>query len=62
MFFQDHQLLHQLQVTYNSIEIKNLQESYHDASQYKEESLTLFTLGLITLEERAKIEEMYWGM
>jgi arginine decarboxylase-like protein len=56
----EHHLIQQLYVVYNSVNLKNLQEAYHDAFQLKDESLTLFTLGLITLEERAKAEELYW--
>lgn len=57
---KSHQLLKQLYETFNSINPSNLQECYHDATQYKGESLTLFTLGLLTLEERSKAEELYW--
>eukprot|EP00455_Lapot_gusevi_P039084 TRINITY_DN437_c0_g1_i1.p1 TRINITY_DN437_c0_g1~~TRINITY_DN437_c0_g1_i1.p1 ORF type:complete len:673 (-),score=226.38 TRINITY_DN437_c0_g1_i1:272-2290(-) len=57
----EHALIHHLYSTFTGINIKNLQESFHDACQYKEEALTLFTLGLIGLEERAKCEDLYWS-
>src|SRR5262252_7770917 len=39
---------------------KNLQESYHDALQYKEELFTLFNLGHLSLEDRSKGEILFW--
>lgn len=38
-----------------------IQEIYHAATHCKEESIILFTAGLITLAERAKIEELFWA-
>ena len=57
----EHNIIQQLHTILNTIKPKGLQESYHDAHQLKEESQTLFTMGLITLKEKAKIEEMYWA-
>lgn len=39
---------------------KNLLEHYHDAIQRKEEALTMFKLGLLSLEDRAKVERIFW--
>jgi len=38
----------------------NLVESYHDAIQYKTESLNLFSLGYMSLAERSAMEELFW--
>lgn len=38
----------------------NLQEIFNDASQFKEQALNAFKLRVISLEELAKIETMYW--
>ena len=38
----------------------NLVECYHDALQYRNESLDLFNLGYLSLTERAAMEELYW--
>jgi arginine decarboxylase len=54
--------LKELWELYESISAKNLQEPFHDAQEIKEESLTRFNLGLTTLEERARIERMYWAI
>jgi arginine decarboxylase len=41
---------------------KNLLETYHDASEYKDEVLTLFSLGHLKLEERVLAENMFWAI
>jgi arginine decarboxylase len=38
----------------------NLQEPYHDAVEIKEEVLARFNLGLCSLEERARVDQMFW--
>ena len=39
---------------------KNLSESYHDALQRWEESSSLFKLGFLDLEDKAKVENLFW--
>jgi arginine decarboxylase len=41
---------------------KNFTEVYHDALEYKDETLTLFALGHLTLSERVLAEEAFWGI
>jgi arginine decarboxylase len=41
---------------------KNFVEAYHDAVQLREDSLNLFNLGYLTLEQRSVIESLYWGV
>src|SRR5438046_8331725 len=43
-----------------TISIKNYREYYHDALEHREELFTLFNLGLISLEDRAKGEVLLW--
>jgi arginine decarboxylase len=38
----------------------NPQESYHDIVFYREEMLTLFRTGAVTLRERAQADQIYW--
>ncbi len=57
---EDHELLHDLWEVWEAISTKNLQAPYHDALEVKEESLMRFHLGLVSLEERAAIEQMFW--
>jgi len=39
---------------------KNFQETYHDALQLREEGMTLFNVGQLTLPQRARVEELFW--
>ncbi len=41
---------------------KNLLEVYHDAVDYKEEVLQLFSLGHLPLEQRVLAESLFWGI
>ncbi|MEW6056821.1 MAG: biosynthetic arginine decarboxylase [Bdellovibrionota bacterium] len=41
---------------------KNLLESYHDALQRKEEAFSMFKLGFLDLEEKAKVENLFWNI
>jgi arginine decarboxylase len=40
---------------------KNVLETFHDISEYKEECLTLFSLGHLSLEQRVLAENLYWA-
>ncbi len=48
--------------TYRDVSRKNLLESYHDALEYKDECLTLFSLGHLSLEQRVLAEDFFWGI
>ncbi len=39
---------------------KNLLEHFHDAVQRKEEALSMFKLGYLSLEDKAKVEYLFW--
>ncbi len=41
---------------------KNARESFHDAVAKKEEALSMFKFGILNLEERAKVESLYWQL
>lgn len=47
--------------TYQSIDASNIQESYNDITDYKEEATNRFNLGILNLRERARAEELYWA-
>ncbi|MFB2968560.1 biosynthetic arginine decarboxylase [Aerosakkonema sp. BLCC-F183] len=47
--------------TYQSINTENYQEAYHDATQFKEEAISRFNLGILRLTERARVERIYWA-
>ncbi|MEB3339876.1 biosynthetic arginine decarboxylase [Okeania sp.] len=57
----EHLILQNLYETYQSINQNNYQEAYHDAIQFKEESISLFNFGYLSISERAKVEQLYWG-
>jgi len=50
-----------LAATFKDVTNKNLLESYHDALEYKEECVSLFSLGHLTLEQRVAAESLYWA-
>lgn len=47
--------------TYQGINEQNFQESYHDAIQFKQEALSLFNFGYLSLSDRALAEDLYWA-
>ena len=57
----DHQVLHSLWEAYSGVSRKNFQEAYHDVLQIKEEAITAFNLGVLDLNARAKVEQMFWA-
>jgi len=57
----DHSVLHQLWEAYSGVSRKNFQEAYHDVLQIKEEAITAFNLGVLDLNARAKVEQMFWA-
>jgi arginine decarboxylase len=57
----DHLIIRNLNETYLSITPDNLQEPFNDAAQFKDEAISLFGLGYLSLPERAKAERMFWS-
>jgi arginine decarboxylase len=41
---------------------KNMLEGYHDAVQAMDDSLNMFNLGNVTIEQRALIERLFWAV
>jgi arginine decarboxylase len=58
----DPQVVTELAELRESISVKNYREFYHDALEHREELFTLFNLGLISLEDRAKGEVLFWDV
>ncbi len=58
---KEHLILANLWETYHLINEENYQEMYHDAVQFKDEAISLFNFGYLTLTQRARAEEIYWG-
>jgi arginine decarboxylase len=58
----DPQVVTELADLRENITVKNYREFYHDALEHRDELFTLFNLGLITLEDRAKGEVLFWDV
>lgn len=56
----DPTVVSELYALHRSINSKNYREYYHDAQEHKEELFTMFNLGLISLEDRARGESLFW--
>jgi arginine decarboxylase len=56
------QLLKNLWDTHRDVRSKNFLEAYHDAVEYKDECLSLFALGHLTLEDRVTAENLFWAI
>jgi len=56
----EHLIIRNLFETLEQINDSNYQEAYHDAAQFKEEAVSLFTFGYLNLKERARVERLYW--
>lgn len=57
-----HELTIELQEILNALRPASLFESWHDALQIREEALDLFSLGMLGLKSRARIERLFWGI
>ena len=57
----EHLIVRNLYDTYKSISLETYQEAYHDAAQFKEEAISLFGFGYVSLTERARAERLYWA-
>lgn len=55
----DHQSLQDLQYIFDKVNEKNINESFNDLQQLRQEFLQLFTYGVLSLEQRAWAEAMY---
>lgn len=58
---QEPLVVRNLYETYQSISAENYQEAYHDATQFKEEAVSIFGFGYLSLTDRAKAERLYWA-
>ncbi len=56
----DPQVITELKYVCDNVNSKNYVEYYHDALEQKDELFTQFNMGLISLEDRAKGEVLFW--
>ncbi|MDR2086331.1 MAG: biosynthetic arginine decarboxylase [Dysgonamonadaceae bacterium] len=57
-----HELVQELYKLWDEMNQPRLIETWHDAQQIREESLDLFSLGLLDLVTRAQVEKLYWSI
>jgi arginine decarboxylase len=57
-----HELAIELLEILQSLRPASLFESWHDALQIREEALDLFSLGMMDLKNRARIERLFWSI
>lgn len=55
----EHRLVHELRQTLESINTKNVEEYFHDAIDYRDECLQLFSRGYLSLQDRASAEGLF---
>jgi arginine decarboxylase len=58
----DHEHVQELFSILEAITPSNMLESWHDAQQIREETIELFSHGLIELKDRALIESLFWSV
>ena len=57
---EESELIRDISEVSENLTSKNYLESYHDAQQMREEGMTLFNVGQLSLAERARVEELFW--
>lgn len=57
---EGHELLANLMETFTRLEVNNVQECYHDAMYYRDESHELFKRGAVSLRDRALAGQIFW--
>jgi len=58
----DHELLRELYSLWDTLNQPRMLETWHDAQQIREEAIDRFSLGLLDIATRAKIERLFWSI
>ncbi len=56
----EHALVKNMRELLSELDEDNFQQTYNDAVTIKDEAISAFKLGILSLEERAKLETMFW--
>lgn len=56
----EHQLVKNLREFLGNLDHTNYKEVYNDSQQVRDDALQAFKLGILTLEDRAKVETLFW--
>ena len=59
---EDHELVKELYKIWDSLTQPRMLEAWHDAQQIRDESLDLFSLGMLDLKSRAQVEQLYFSI
>ena len=54
-------LLRNLNEAYQALTPDNFQETYNDVTHFKEQAVSTFNLGYLSLRDRARAEQIYWA-
>ena len=57
---EDHRIIHELMEIHDQLNNHNIHEFFHDVQHIKETILQLFTFGVLSLQQRAKAENLFW--
>ncbi|MBI2212723.1 MAG: biosynthetic arginine decarboxylase [Acidobacteria bacterium] len=57
---RDHKLIDELEYIQSHLSSRNLNESWHDLRELKERAQNRFELGLLELDVKARIENLFW--
>ena len=58
----EHELVKELYNIWESLNQPRMLEAWHDAQQIREESLDLFSLGMLDIKTRAQVEQLYFSI
>lgn len=58
---EDPALLRNLQEACEGITLDNILEAYNDVTHFKEQAVSTFNLGYLSLKDRARAEQIYWA-
>lgn len=58
----DHELVKDLYEIWDNINQRSALENWHEAQQIRDDTLSLFSHGMIDLKTRAQIEKLYWSV
>jgi arginine decarboxylase len=59
---RDHKLVRELIDIDNALSPETVQSSWHDLQQIKEQAQTMFELGLLELDVKARVESLFWQL
>ncbi len=56
----EHNVVKEMRYALQNMNLKNMMEHLNEAIERKEEALSMFKLGVLNLEDRAKVEHLFW--